>query len=234
MTLTPVKMPTLVKRMFPNYIWDIPTTNKSIYLTFDDGPTPEITNWTLNVLKQYNAKATFFCIGNNIEKHPNIFQDILNDGHAIGNHTHNHIKGWKTKTKDYLKNIFEAQNVINSQIKTCHTESFDCVQDKPCRSAELKILNPKLFRPPYGQIKPKQGKQLIELGYKIIMWNVLSFDWDATVSNENCLNNVISKTTNGSIIVFHDSVKASKNMQYALPKVLEYFSEKGYRFESID
>lgn len=221
MALTPVKTPLLVKRMFPNYIWDIPTTNKTIYLTFDDGPTPEITNWTLNALKQYDAKATFFCIGNNIEKHPNIFQDILNDGHTIGNHTHNHIKGWKTKTKDYLNNISEAQNVINSQI----TNS---------KNSELRTQNLELFRPPYGQIKPKQGKKLIKLGYKIIMWNVLSLDWDAKVSPENCLNNVISKTTNGSIIVFHDSVKASKNMKYALPKVLEYFSEKGYCFESLN
>lgn len=233
MTLTPVKIPTLVKRMFSNYIWSIPTTSKIIYLTFDDGPTPGITNCTLDILKQYNAKATFFCIGNNIEKHPDIFQNIINSGHAIGNHTHNHIKGWKTKTKDYLKNIFEAQNVINSQIKTYHTERSRSVELET-QNPELKTLNSELFRPPYGQIKPKQGKQLIGLGYKIIMWDVLSFDWDATVSPEDCLNNVISKTTIGSIIVFHDSVKASKNMQYALPKFLEHFSKKGYSFESID
>lgn len=216
MPLTPVKTPMLVKRMFPNYIWNIPTTSKTIYLTFDDGPTPEITNWTLDILKQYNAKATFFCIGNNIEKHPGIFQNIITDGHAIGNHTHNHVKGWKTKTKSYLKNISEAQNTINNQIQ----------------NSEFRIQN--LFRPPYGQIKPKQGKQLINLGYKVIMWDVLSLDWDATVSPKNCLNNVILKTTNGSIIVFHDSVKASKNMQYALPKVLEYFSKKGYSFKSLE
>jgi len=216
MTLAPIKTPALVKRMFPNYIWDIPTTGKTIYLTFDDGPTPEITNWTLGILKQHNAKATFFCIGNNIEKHSDIFQNIINEGHAIGNHTHNHIKGWKTKTKDYLKNISETQSLINS-----------------------KFVNPQspissLFRPPYGQIKPKQGKQLIALGYKIIMWDVLSFDWDATISPETCLNNVVSNTTNGSIIVFHDSIKASKNMQYALPKVLEHFSKKGYSFKSLE
>lgn len=215
MPLTPVKIPTLFKWMFPNYFWNIPTTSKSIYLTFDDGPTPEITNWTLETLKQYDAKATFFCIGNNIEKYPEIFQNIITDGHAIGNHTHNHVKGWKTKTKSYLKNISEAQNTINNQIQ----------------NSEFRIQN--LFRPPYGQIKPKQGKQLINLGYKVIMWDVLSLDWDATVSPKNCLNNVISKTTNGSIIVFHDSVKASKNMQYALPKVLEHFNEKGYAFECL-
>ena len=211
MTLTPIKIPMLVKRMFPNYIWNIPSNNKTIYLTFDDGPIPEITNWTLDILKQYNAKASFFCIGNNIEKHPSIFQDIINDGHTIGNHTHDHIKGWKTKTKDYLNNVEEAQNTIN-----------------------LKTQNSELFRPPYGQIKPKQGKKLIGLGYKIVMWDVLSFDWDSTVSPEACLKNVISNTTRGSIIVFHDSIKASKNMQYALPKVLEHFSKKGYSFKSLE
>ncbi|MFD1161715.1 polysaccharide deacetylase family protein [Hwangdonia seohaensis] len=232
MTLTPVKTPMLVKRMFPNYIWNIPTAGKTIYLTFDDGPTPDITNWTLDVLKQYNAKATFFCIGHNIEKHPEIFQHIINDGHAIGNHTHNHIKGWKTKTKDYLENVSEAEKVINSQIKVCNTERIGSAELET-QNPELKTLNSELFRPPYGQIKPKQGKQLIGLGYKIIMWDVLSFDWDKNVTPEGCLNNVISKSTNGSIIVFHDSVKASKNMQYALPKVLEYFNEKGYSFKSL-
>jgi len=209
MILTPVKTPLLVKKMFPNYIWNIPTTSKTIYLTFDDGPTPEITNWTLNILNQYNAKATFFCIGNNIEKQPDVFQNILNNGHTIGNHTYNHIKGWKTKTKDYLNNVALCDTVLKSQ-------------------------NSKLFRPPYGQLKPKQGKQLIELGYKIIMWDVLSLDWDKNVTPEACFNNVISKTKNGSIIVFHDSIKASKNMKFALPKVLEYFSEKGYNFKAID
>ena len=214
MTLTPIKTPLVVKKMFPNYIWDIASTSKTIYLTFDDGPTAEITKWTLNTLKKFNAKATFFCIGNNIEKHPDIFQNILKEGHAIGNHTHNHIKGWKTKTDDYLTNISKAQKIINSQKHNAD--------------------NVNLFRPPYGQIKPKQGNNLINKGYKIIMWDILSFDWDTNVSKEACLNNVIEKTTNGSIIVFHDSVKASKNMQYALPKMLEYFSEKGYRFESLN
>lgn len=214
MPLTPIKTPVVAKKMFPNYVWDIATSDKVIYLTFDDGPTPEITNWTLDVLKQFNAKATFFCIGNNIEKHPKIFKNIITDGHVIGNHTQNHIKGWKTKTKNYLKNIAEAEEVIDKYFPKAKT--------------------PKLFRPPYGQITPKQGKKLIELGYNIIMWDVLSFDWDKDVKPETCLENVITKATNGSIIVFHDSIKASKNMQYALPKVLEYFTEKGYSFESLN
>lgn len=216
MTLTPVKTPLVAKKMFPNYVWDIPTNDKVLYLTFDDGPTPEITNWTLNTLKEYNAKATFFCIGNNIEKHPEIFQNILNEGHAIGNHTNNHIKGWKTKAKDYIENTLEAENIITNQIQ----------------DSEFRIQN--FFRPPYGQITPKQGNKLLELNYKIIMWDVLSFDWDKDVSKETCLKNVTSNATNGSIVVFHDSIKASKNMQYALPKVMEYYSEKGFVFKPLE
>ena len=216
MTFTPIKTPLVAKKLFPNYVWDISTTEKVIYLTFDDGPTPEITNWTLSVLKEYNAKATFFSIGKNIKNHPDIFQNVLNDGHAIGNHTQNHIKGWKNSANAYLKNTLEAQEVIEKQLQ----------------NSEFRIQN--LFRPPYGQITPKQGKKLIELGYKIVMWDVLSFDWDKNITQEACYNNVISKAKNGSIIVFHDSVKASKNMQYALPKVLKYFSKEGYRFKSLE
>ena len=201
--------------MFPNYVWDIATTNKVLYLTFDDGPTPEVTNWTLDILKQYDAKATFFCIGANVEKHPDIFKSIIKDGHTIGNHTQNHIKGWKTKTKVYLKEVKDAQTTIYSNLKNLNASKVT------------------LFRPPYGQIKPKQGKKLIELGYQIIMWDVLSFDWEQDLSEEKCLENVISKSKEGSIIVFHDSVKASKNMMYALPKVLDIFSKKGYEFKSL-
>lgn len=220
MTLTPIKTPLVAKKMFPNYVWDIPSTEKTIYLTFDDGPTPEITDWTLNTLKKFDAKATFFCIGNNIKKHPEIFKNILNEGHVIGNHTQNHIKGWKTTTNDYLKNIEEAQKIIDFQIPNSEISNGESV-----------ILN--IFRPPYGQITPKQGKNLITLGYKIIMWDVLSFDWDKSVSKDTCLENVISKAKNGSVIVFHDSLKASKNMTYALPKVLEYFSKQNYKFKGI-
>ncbi|MFV9552363.1 polysaccharide deacetylase family protein [Algibacter sp. PT7-4] len=217
MRLTPIKTPLIAKKLLANYVWDIPTQKKNIYLTFDDGPTPEITNWTLKTLKQYNAKATFFCIGNNIEKHPEIFQNVITSGHAIGNHTNNHIKGWKTKTEAYLKNIAKAQNIIESRAIAIKSQN-----------------NTKLFRPPYGKITPKQGKKLIELGYKIIMWDVLSFDWDNSVTPENCLANVLTKTTKGSIIVFHDSVKASKNMTYALPRVLDFYSKKGYCFKALN
>ena len=205
MNLTPVKTPVVVKKMFPNYVWDISTSNREIYLTFDDGPTPEITQWTLQTLEQFKAKATFFCVGKNVKENPEIFNSILQAGHSIGNHTHNHIKGWNTSKADYLKNIEKASKFINSE----------------------------LFRPPYGQIKPKQGKEILALGYKIIMWNVLSFDWDESVSENQCADNVINKVQKGSIVVFHDSVKASRNLKFALPKVLEYFSERGFEFKSL-
>ena len=218
MTLTLVKTPLVAKKMFPNYVWDIATNNKVIYLTFDDGPTAEITPWVLDTLKKFNAKATFFCIGKNIETHPDIFQNILNDGHVIGNHTFNHVKGWKTKTKNYLADVDKAQ-------KTIEFQKSDIINH------QSPIIN--LFRPPYGQITPSQGKELITLGYKIIMWDVLSFDWDASTNEASCLKNVISKATKGSIVVFHDSIKASKNMQYTLPKVLAYFTKKGYTFSPL-
>ena len=216
MFLTPVKTPLLVKKIFPNYTWNKSTTEKAIYLTFDDGPTPNVTNWVLRTLKEYNAKATFFCIGNNIEKHPNIFQTILNEGHTIGNHTFNHIKGWKTNLKDYLFNV-----------KLCESELLK-------RTTTTNNLTIKLFRPPYGQLKSSQGKALIKLGYSIVMWDILSFDWDKNVTPKNCLNKVISNTKNGSIIVFHDSLKAKDNLMYTLPKVLEHYTQKGYSFKAIN
>lgn len=221
MALTPIKTPLVVKKMFPNYIWDIQNNDKVIYLTFDDGPTPEITDWTLEVLKQYEAKATFFCIGNNIEKHPNIFQNILKEGHSIGNHTHNHIKGWRSSTEFYVENVAEAERTIKLQ------EGFQSSNDSGPEIGSL-------FRPPYGQITPAQGKQLMVLGYKIVMWDVLSFDWDKNISQEACLEKVITNTKKGSVVVFHDSLKASKNMTYSLPKVLKHFSDHGYTFKSID
>lgn len=213
MKITPTKTPFVVKKLFPNYIWEIPTNKKELFLTFDDGPTPSVTDWVLDELKRFNAKATFFCIGNNVRQHPQLFHRILEENHSIGNHTHNHIKGWKTKTNDYLENVFDAEKTIKDQLESS--------------------IQVNLFRPPYGQIKPTQGKKLMELGYKIVMWDVLSFDWEKTVSNQECFDTVVSKSRNGSIIVFHDSLKASNNMKFTLPKVLEYFTEKGYAFRAI-
>ncbi|MGM5468889.1 polysaccharide deacetylase family protein [Flavobacteriaceae bacterium LMO-SS05] len=220
MKITPAKTPLIIKKIFSDYFWDISTHNKELYLTFDDGPTPEVTNWILNTLNHYNAKATFFCIGANVKKYPELFNQIINEGHAIGNHTHNHIKGWKTKTKLYLENVLQAKETIDAQI-----------QNLPAANRQSTMAH--LFRPPYGQIKPKQGRRLMALGYRIVMWDVLSFDWDKKVSAQDCLHHVISKSNNGSIIVFHDSVKAAHNMKFALPKVLEYYKEKGFSFKAI-
>ncbi len=215
MNFTPVRTPLVAKKMFQNYIWEMPSEAKTLYLTFDDGPTPEITNWILDVLNQFNAKATFFCIGKNIAKHPDVFKNILNNGHIVGNHTFDHIKGWRTSTKNYVKSITQTQKIIDSQSINPKTNFKD------------------LFRPPYGQIRPIQGKALSSLGFQVIMWDVLSFDWDKEVIKEQCLKNVVSNASDGSIIVFHDSLKAEKNMKYALPRVLEHFSKRGYSFRSI-
>lgn len=219
MNFIPVKTPKLIKGIFPNYTWDMPNDQKVIYLTFDDGPTPEITNWTLELLKSYNAKATFFCIGNNIESHPEIFQDTLKDGHAIGNHTFSHLKGWTTNTEVYVNEVLKTQEIIGFQQST--------------NDNQQSAINKKLFRPPYGKIKSSQGKQLLNLGYKIIMWDVLAFDWKDSITKEQSAKNVISKTESGSIVVFHDSLKAAPRMQYALAKTLEHFSNEGFVFKSI-
>ena len=210
-----IKTSALLKKMFSNYVWDIPNNENSVYLTFDDGPTPEITQWTLLQLKKYNAKATFFCIGNNVEKHPELFNTIIQEGHAIGNHTYNHLNGWKTETETYIKNAKQCEIRISNQ------------------QSEINNRKSKLFRPPYGKIKSKQAKKLMELGYKIIMWDVLSADFDSSITRKKCLNNVISNVQSGSIIVFHDSVKGFKNLEYVLPKTLEFIKQNGYKCEAI-
>lgn len=199
-----VKSSYFIKKYYSNFIWKIPTAEKIIYLTFDDGPTPEVTEWTLSILKTFNAKATFFCVGSNAAKHTNIFQQIINEGHAVGNHTHHHLNGWHTDNEAYLRNIKKCEKVVKSD----------------------------LFRPPYGRIKKSQY-ELIKEDYKVIMWDVLSGDFDKNTSPEKCLSNVTNNTTEGSIIVFHDSLKAADNLKYTLPKVLAYFTEQGYRFERL-
>ena len=210
-----IKTSVLLKKIFSNYIWDIRNKDNCVYLTFDDGPTPEITQWTLLQLKKYNAKATFFCIGNNVEKHPEIFNSVIQQGHVIGNHTFNHLNGWKTETETYIKNAKQCEIRISNQ------------------QSEINNLKSKLFRPPYGKIKSKQAKKLMELGYKIIMWDVLSADFDSSITPEKCLNNVKSNVESGSIIVFHDSVKGFKNLEYVLPKTLEFLKQNGYKCEAI-
>jgi len=205
-----VKSNRFIKWVFPNYIWDIPNEEQKVFLTFDDGPTPDITEWVLDQLIQYDAKGTFFCIGNNIEKYPEIFQKTIAEGHAIGNHSFNHLNGWKTSTEDYIKNVEFCQSQISS------------------RNLGTKYQITNLFRPPYGKIKSSQYKKLRALGYKIIMWDIISYDFDAETSTEKCLNNVLKNIKSGSIIVFHDSLKAERNLKYVLPKTLEFLEQKGF------
>jgi len=202
-----VKSPFWLKNIYPNLIWDIPTQEKKLFLTFDDGPHPIITIQVLDVLKAYNAKATFFCIGNNVVKYPEVYKRIIDEGHAVGNHTFNHLNGWKSADELYLNDINKAKAHIDSN----------------------------LFRPPYGRISRFQIQQLLKPKYqmKIIMWTVLSGDFDPDISAEKCMNNVLLSTKAGSIVVFHDSEKAAEKMLYALPKVLEQFSKKGFSFEKI-
>ena len=202
-----VKNPFWFKYLYSKCIWGIDTNEKKLYLTFDDGPHPIITSFVLDELKKYNAKATFFCIGNNVSKFPEIYKRIIDDGHAVGNHTCNHLNGWKTKDEVYLDDIAEAKKIIDSDF----------------------------FRPPYGRITRFQLKQLFSDRFKLktIMWSVLSGDFDTKISKEQCHQNVVVNAGIGSIIVFHDSEKANERMSYALPKVLKYFSEKGYQFEKI-
>lgn len=202
-----VKTPNPIKLLFKNWIWSFSNKEKAIYLTFDDGPTPEITEWTLDQLNKFNAKATFFCIGKNIAEKPNIYQQIINNNHSIGNHTNNHLNDWKTTSSNYIKNISIAEDLISNSLK--------------------------LFRPPYGKLTFSSSKKLRKNGYKIIMWDVLSGDFDRSISKEECLENVLKNTKSGSIVVFHDSIKASKNLQYVLPKMLNHFTEKGFIFKKI-
>jgi peptidoglycan/xylan/chitin deacetylase (PgdA/CDA1 family) len=212
-----IKTNSLIKKIFSKYTWDIPNNENKIYLTFDDGPIPEITEWVLEELKKQDAKATFFCIGENIEKHPNVFEKVISEGHAVGNHTFNHLNGWKISTKEYIANT-EKCSVISCQ----------------SQNRNLQPLNFKLFRPPYGKIKKSQSEKLMQLGYKIIMWDVLSADFDITISPEKCLDNVLNNVKSGSIIVFHDSIKAFPNLKYTLPKTLKILTERGFVFNLIN
>jgi peptidoglycan-N-acetylglucosamine deacetylase len=204
--------------------------NKSkgeIYLTFDDGPIPEVTPWVLSTLKKYKAKATFFCIGANIEKHPYILQQIIAEGHSIGNHTYNHLNGWKTKTREYLKNVDKCNKAMVDGKELMANGNPPTISPLPSSISPLP-----LFRPPYGKINLSQYS-ILKSHYSVVMWDVLSGDFDQTLSEEKCLKNVLTKTRAGSIVVFHDSIKAKKNLLYTLPKFLEYFSKKGFSFSCL-
>ncbi|WP_316851091.1 polysaccharide deacetylase family protein [Pedobacter agri] len=214
-----IKSPLLLKWYYPSLLWNKSRTEKVIYLTFDDGPIPNVTDFVLKTLKAFNAKATFFCIGDNIVKHPEVYAHVINDGHAVGNHTFNHLKGWKTDDETYIENTLMCQQLTRTN----------------------------LFRPPYGRIKKSQVHSLKSLvldqsksrlstsstGLQIVMWDVLSGDFDINLSPEKCCQNVIKHTENGSIVVFHDSLKAFDRLEYTLPRALKYFSDKGFTFSSL-
>ncbi len=202
-----ITTPWWLRKFFPGCVWDIKTKEKIIYLTFDDGPHPGITPFVLCELKKYNAKATFFCIGDNVKKFPKVYQQVIDEGHAIGNHTMHHINGWRNTDDDYLKDIATAGNLISSN----------------------------LFRPPYGRIKNSQLRKLKTENppLKTIMWSVLAGDWVATLSPEKCFRQIKNKIFPGCIVVFHDSEKAQEKMAYALPKLLKHFTTMGYTFNKI-
>lgn len=201
-----VKTPWWFRSVYSKQVWRMPKeTQATVYLTFDDGPHPTATPFVLDQLKQHGAKATFFCIGKNVEEFPEIYQRILDEGHTVGNHTQNHVNGWKTETEAYLDNVKQAARHITS----------------------------KLFRPPYGRISRVQSNFMIQAGWKIIMWDVLSGDFDLEVTPEKCLQNVEKHMEPGSIVVFHDSEKAWPRMYYALPKVLEYCKNKNWELKAI-
>ena len=205
-----VKTPWWLKKIYSSYIWSVDTKEKIIYLSFDDGPHSVATPFVLDELKKYNAKATFFCIGKNVVAEPVIYKRILDEGHAVGNHTYNHFNGWKTKDDVYLDDVREAGKFIDSI----------------------------MFRPPYGRITSFQAKNinaaLKKTVAKIIMWDVISGDFDNTLNGDQCLQNVILNTTKGSIVVFHDSKKAFSRLEFLLPEVLKFFEKKGYRFERLE
>jgi peptidoglycan-N-acetylglucosamine deacetylase len=201
------KTPSILKKLFPERVWKIKTDEKVLYLTFDDGPHPEATLFVLEQLKIYNAKATFFCIGKNVKEHFPVYSRMISEGHKPGNHTFHHLNGWKTTDDKYFQDIEEAAKIIDSN----------------------------LFRPPYGKITRFQAKTISgkKLNLKTVMWDVLSGDFDPSVNGENCYLNVVNNAKAGSIIVFHDSLKSFAAARYALPLLLKYYSEKGFKFDVL-
>lgn len=200
----PIKSPKWLRLLYSQLLWHKSRDKKTIYLTFDDGPIPDVTPAILKILKKHEIKATFFCVGENIHKYPDIFNQILKDGHAIGNHTYHHLKGWKTPKNNYLLDIEECQKLTKSN----------------------------LFRPPYGRATRSQYSEL-KKSYEIVMWDIMSGDFDISISPQKCLNNVLKYTTNGSIIVFHDNIKAKPRVLYALPLAIEHWIKKGFQFDVL-
>ena len=206
------KTPGLFRLAYPRCLWKADVSTKTLYLTFDDGPIPEVTPWVLDELKKFGAKATFFCIGKNVAANPKIFKRIIKEGHGMGNHTYEHLNGWKNTNHIYFENIAQCDKTLSQN-------------NLPERSVPL-------FRPPYGKLTPFQYRTL-HSKYQIVMWDVLSFDFDLTVPKTRVLKNVLKNAEPGSVVVFHDSLKAQAKLEYALPRVLEHFSAKGFKFDKL-
>lgn len=199
------RTPSVLPLLYPSLLWRINTTQKDIYLTFDDGPIPGPTDFVLDTLRSFHAPATFFCIGDNIRKHPDHFQKIVESGHTVGNHTYNHMNGWRSSPEDYMNNVMQCQKHLPSSTV--------------------------LFRPPFGRIKRSQISLLRD--FKIVMWDVLTFDYDRALDPAKSLSGSISAVRPGSIIVFHDSIKAEKNLSYVLPRFIEHCASQGYSFKAL-
>lgn len=200
------KSPRILKSFYSPFVWEIPTEEPVIYLTFDDGPIPDVTEWVMEQLDSYLAKATFFCIGDNVRKHPEVFAQLIAKGHSVGNHTFNHLKGWQTDDETYLENVRQCSEILP--------------------------VDTSLFRPPYGRIKLSQARPLLN-DYHVVMWDVLTGDFEKYLNPERCLEKTLKYTKAGSIVVLHDSLKAWRNMSYVLPRMLEHYSSLGYRFEAL-
>lgn len=198
------KVPDILPTLFPDLTWRVNTSEPVLYLTFDDGPDPEVTPFVMEILQQYQAKGTFFCVGENVERHPETYTQLQQNGHQIANHTFNHLNGWRTPTPVYLENVAACAKVVHSP----------------------------LFRPPYGRISRQQIKAL-KSDYRIVMWDMLTCDYDPGLNVNRSLKAMQQKSRPGSIMVFHDSAKAAKNLKILLPGVLDYFSDKGYRFDAL-
>ncbi len=200
-----VHPPRIVRSLFNGVVWSVPGPAKDLYLTFDDGPVPGITPWVLDTLAAHGAKATFFCIGHNCAEHPELLQRIRSEGHTVGNHTYDHVRGLRTSTRSYLRNVLRCQVITGTR----------------------------LFRPPYLSISLSQLKA-VRKRFDVVLCDVLSGDFDTSIDGPTCLGNILPNVRPGSIVIFHDSLKGEERLRYALPRTLDHFAEKGYRFRALD
>ncbi|MCK5820487.1 MAG: polysaccharide deacetylase family protein [Bacteroidales bacterium] len=196
--------PKYLRFLYGRTVWKVSTNENELFITFDDGPVPELTPWVLDTLKSYNAKATFFCVGDNVRKYPELYDRIRKEGHGTGNHSYSHLNGFKVSLRRYIKNVFEAKRYIDSD----------------------------LFRPPYGSLR-FLTRLILKSRFRIIMWDILSMDYDRSMKPRQVVRNVIGNVTPGSIVVFHDNLKAKTNLEYTLPRILDYYSKRGYSFVNL-